>query len=66
MGINTKIIGQTFSKMIVKMIHKEGFVHADTLWGNLMVRKVGKQDQLVLLDHGLYQKLDASLLKDYN
>ena len=42
MGINTKLIGQTFSKMIVKMIHKEGFVHADTHCGNLMVRKVGK------------------------
>ncbi len=66
MGINTKVIGQTFSKMIVKMIHKEGFVHADTHCGNLMVRKVNNKDQLVLLDHGLYQRLDASLIKNYN
>lgn len=41
------------------MIHKEGFVHADTHSGNLMVRKLkNKKDQLVLLDHGLYQELD--------
>lgn len=59
MGVNTQEIGKLFSKMIIKMIHKEGFVHADTHSGNLMVRKLkNKKDQLVLLDHGLYQELD--------
>jgi aarF domain-containing kinase len=48
-------MGRLFSKMIIKMIHKEGFVHADTHSGNLMARKWKGKDQLVLLDHGLYQ-----------
>jgi aarF domain-containing kinase len=52
--------------MIIKMIHKEGFVHADTHSGNLMVRKVRGKDQLVLLDHGLYQELDQELIRSYN
>jgi predicted unusual protein kinase regulating ubiquinone biosynthesis (AarF/ABC1/UbiB family) len=38
--VNLKLIGKTFSQMIIKMIHKEGFVHADTHGGNLMVRKL--------------------------
>ena len=55
MKVNTKRLSSLFSQMIIKMIHKEGFVHADTHSGNLMVRKYKKKDQLVLLDHGLYQ-----------
>lgn len=53
--------------MIIKMIHKEGFVHADTHAGNIMVRKLkhGK-DQLVILDHGLYQEMDPTLIHNYN
>ena len=66
MKINAKKIGTLFSTMIIKMIHKEGFVHADTHCGNLMVRKVKGKDQLVLLDHGLYQELDTNTLKNYN
>ena len=58
MGVNLKKMGKLFSKVIIKMIHKEGFVHADTHTGNMMVRKVNKKDQLVLLDHGIYQELD--------
>ena len=48
------------------MIHKEGFVHADPHSGNLMVRKFKGKDQLVILDHGLYQQLDLSLKRSYN
>jgi aarF domain-containing kinase len=67
MGINTKEIGKLFSNMIIKMIHKEGFVHADTHSGNLKVRKLkNNQDQLVILDHGLYQELDPKLVRTYN
>ena len=64
--INTKNIGTLFSQMIIKMIHKEGFVHADTHSGNLMARKYKGKDQLVLLDHGLYQELDRNTLRNYN
>ena len=66
LGINTKILGTTFSNMIVKMIHKDGYVHADPHSGNLMARKYKGKDQLVLLDHGLYKELDADLLRNYN
>lgn len=52
--------------MIIKMIHKEGFVHADTHSGNLMARKYKGKDQLVVIDHGLYQELDPMLLRSYN
>ena len=66
LNINTKTLGTLFAQMIVKMIHKEGFVHADTHTGNLMARKFKGQDQLVVIDHGIYQELDKSLLKSYN
>ena len=66
MKINTQKIGSMFSQMIIKMIHKEGFVHADTHSGNLMARKFKGKDQLVILDHGLYQELDRKLLRNYN
>ena len=66
MGIDARALSILFSRMIVKMIHQEGFVHADTHSGNLMARKVGNKDQLVLLDHGLYQELDRELLRNYN
>lgn len=48
------------------MIHQEGFVHADMHSGNLMARRVGKNSELILLDHGLYQQLDPALLHSYN
>ena len=64
--INCKSIGRSFSKMITKMIHKQGFVHADPHAGNLMVRKYQNKDQLVILDHGLYQVMDAGLVTNYN
>ena len=64
--INTQQLGTLFSQMIIKMIHKEGFVHADTHSGNLMARKFKGKDQLVVLDHGIYQELDRKTLRTYN
>lgn len=67
MGIDAKSIGKNFSNLMTKMIHKYGFVHADPHSGNLLVRKDKKdKDQLVLLDHGLYQELDSTMKKSYN
>ncbi len=37
-NINLKEIGKLFSNLVVKMIHREGFVHADPHAGNLKVR----------------------------
>ena len=39
MKIDTKNIGKKFANLMIKMIHKEGFVHADPHSGNLLVRK---------------------------
>jgi aarF domain-containing kinase len=62
-----KHIGKTFSKVIIKMIHKYGFVHGDPHSGNLLVRKLSSgRDQLVLLDHGLCQRLDTATREQYN
>ena len=56
MGINSKSMGRNFSNLMTKMTYKYGFVHADPHSGNLLVRKDKKgKDQLVILDHGLYQ-----------
>lgn len=38
-GINAREMGKTFSEVIVKMIHKYGFVHADPHSGNILLRK---------------------------
>ena len=37
-NIDPKLIGKFFSNLVVKMIHREGFVHADPHAGNLKVR----------------------------
>ena len=49
------------------MIHKYGFVHADPHSGNILLRKdKNGNDQMVLLDHGLYQELDENVRSSYN
>ncbi|XP_050517846.1 uncharacterized aarF domain-containing protein kinase 5 [Diabrotica virgifera virgifera] len=40
-------------------IFQTGFVHGDPHPGNVLVRKVNGNAQLVLLDHGLYQEVSA-------
>jgi aarF domain-containing kinase len=58
-SLNLKKIGKIFSNVMIKMIHKEGFVHADPHSGNLMIRKKKNGEaELVLLDHGIYQELN--------
>lgn len=37
-GINLKEVGKLFSNLVIKMIHREGFIHADPHAGNLKVR----------------------------
>ena len=49
------------------MIFTDGFLHADPHQGNLYVRKdpQSNRDQLVILDHGLYRKLDQDFRYNY-
>lgn len=43
-NIDLKQVGKLFSNLVVKMIHKWGFVHADPHAGNLKVR-INKENQ---------------------
>lgn len=47
------------------MIFKFGVVHADPHPGNVLVNKKGNEVEIVLLDHGLYSKLEESFRVDY-
>ena len=67
LGMNAKEIGRSFARANIEMIYRCGFVHADPHSGNLMVVKNKKnEDQLVLLDHGLYQELSEDVRNSYN
>jgi aarF domain-containing kinase len=66
-NIDVKKIGKKFANLMIKMIHQEGFVHADPHSGNLLVCKnSNNEDQLFVLDHGLYQELTAETRESYN
>jgi len=62
-GVSRKI-----SQMYADMIFKFGYVHCDPHPGNVMVRKNSKtgQDEIVLLDHGLYSQLTNEFRLDYS
>ena len=67
-GINKQKLRHLISKAFIKMIFIDGFVHADPHAGNILARrKAGTKDEpeIVLLDHGLYQKLDKATLREY-
>lgn len=54
-GISKKV-----SQMFADMIYKHGFVHCDPHAGNILVRKrEDGEDEVVLLDHGLYTQLTS-------
>lgn len=61
----SSILADCFSRQIFEF----GFLHSDPHGGNVFVRKTkvkGKEiTQLVLLDHGLYKKLDENLRTHY-
>jgi ubiquinone biosynthesis protein len=49
-GYDTKKIAENGTHVIIKMILKYGFFHADPHAGNMFI---GKNNQLILLDHGM-------------
>ncbi|XP_065174625.1 uncharacterized aarF domain-containing protein kinase 5-like isoform X2 [Sycon ciliatum] len=57
-GFSLRRVGQMLVESMAEQIFVTGFVHADPHPGNLMVRRgpSGKL-QLVILDHGLYERL---------
>jgi len=51
------------------MIFKHGFVHCDAHPGNILVRPHPKRSeffQIVLLDHGLYRKLEPEFIHNFS
>jgi len=61
-----KDLSKLISDVFLRMIFKEGFLHADPHPGNLMVKAMpdGKS-QLVLLDHGIYTYLPTDTRLSY-
>ncbi|OQV13875.1 putative aarF domain-containing protein kinase 5 [Hypsibius exemplaris] len=57
MGLSLKDVNEKLIRIFAEQVFITGFVHADPHPGNILVRKVDGQAQLVLLDHGLYQVL---------
>ena len=49
-GYDTKKIAENGTHVIIKMILKYGFFHADPHAGNMLI---GKDNQIILLDHGM-------------
>jgi len=60
-GALSRLISETFNEMVFR----HGDVHADPHTANLLVRKQNGRMQLVLLDHGLYKRIDDTFRLQY-
>lgn len=61
-GFDLAQVGERLVQIFAEQIFQTGFVHADPHPGNLLVRRGddrGGSPQIVLLDHGLYQRIPA-------
>ncbi|XP_072531786.1 uncharacterized aarF domain-containing protein kinase 5 isoform X1 [Salminus brasiliensis] len=60
-GLSLKDTADKLIRTFAEQIFYTGFIHADPHPGNVLVRKgPDKKAELVLLDHGLYEKLSKS------
>lgn len=59
-GYDTKQIAENGTQIILKMILKHGFFHADPHAGNLLIRG---DNQVVLLDHGMTASLKPAQIQ---
>jgi len=64
-GINPAELSRTISKAFTEMIFLFGDVHCDPHAANLLVRKKDGKPELVLLDHGLYRRIDDKFRLEY-
>jgi len=67
LGITNSEVSNLLTRVFCEQIFHHGFVHCDPHPGNVLIRKnpSGQGIQLVLLDHGLYRKLDDKFRLDY-
>jgi aarF domain-containing kinase len=70
MGCNSRGLARIIAKCFSEMIYRHGNVHADPHVANMLVRRRAKGEgggwQLVLLDHGLYRRLDDNFRLEYS
>ncbi|MCI4391747.1 hypothetical protein PGIGA_G00137960 [Pangasianodon gigas] len=60
-GLSLKDTADKFIRTFAEQIFYTGFIHADPHPGNVLVRRgPDKKAELVLLDHGLYERLSKS------
>ncbi|KAG7226128.1 hypothetical protein INR49_014222, partial [Caranx melampygus] len=66
-NINVNEVSENLGKIYSEMIFVHGFVHCDPHPGNVLVRKCpqSRKTEIVLLDHGLYQRLQPDFRLDY-
>ena len=67
-GLAPLEVATTITSVFGEMIHVHGFVHCDPHPGNLMVQTHATNKQghrLVLLDHGMYRRLEPSFRHSY-
>ena len=69
-GIDPNSVAKSLTEIFSSMIFKHGFIHCDAHPGNIMVRKaVGKNleknYQIILLDHGLYRKVNKEFINNF-
>ena len=48
-------------KLYSEMIFEHGYIHSDPHPGNVLVRRHNGEEQIVLLDHGLYTVGDLDM-----
>ena len=69
LGISPQSVARLISMVFADMIFKHGDVHADPHAANMLLRQApsgcGQSWQLVLLDHGLYRRLDDNFRLQY-
>ncbi|KYR02649.1 putative protein serine/threonine kinase [Tieghemostelium lacteum] len=66
LGINAKELYYLFSNLFATQIFVLGFLHSDPHPGNIFVRKMKDgRPEVVLLDHGLYKKIDNQVRLDF-
>eukprot|EP00798_Chlamydomonas_sp_ICE-L_P012309 gene12309-15472_t len=64
-GISAGEVARLVSETFAEMMFIHGDVHCDPHAANMMVRKQGGKTQLVLLDHGLYRRIDDDFRLEY-
>ncbi|KAK9473482.1 ABC1 family-domain-containing protein [Dipodascopsis tothii] len=64
-GFDAPWIARTLDDLLGAQVFSWGLVHCDPHPGNILLRRVGRKRQLVLLDHGLYIHMPPAFREQY-